>query len=187
MITYSGIEEADLPQIIALYEAYLNSGQYIRDSIREKFYKTDYLGVKACDCKKVIGFVAWQGGIGFTYPHPELEADIARIAEGRRIYTLDGILLTEAYRGGVVSDEMIWRVRDMLRMKRAELGLAEQWIYPDNRTMPAHKSLRGIGKTIYEKRIPMFYSELERYHIRCPLCGENCQCGALIELLEING
>ncbi len=187
MVTYSDIEEKDLPQIIDLYESYLNSGRYIRDSIREKFYKKDYPGVKACDSGEIVGFITWQEGIGFTYPHPELEEEIARIAGERRIYTLDGILLLEEYRSIGISEEMARRSRDMLMKRRVELALAEQWIYPDNVTIPARESLRGVGKAIYEKRVPMFYSELKKYRIRCPLCGSDCKCGALIELLEIGG
>ena len=82
MVTYSCIEEKDLDRVIALYEAYLNSGGYIRNAMRTEFHTGDYLGMKACDGDQLVGFFSGQGGVGFTYPHPELESEIRK--EGDR-------------------------------------------------------------------------------------------------------
>lgn len=186
MVTYSEIGESDLDEIIKLYEVYLNSGKYIRDSMRENFRKKDYIGVKACDTGKLAGFFTCQDGIGFTYPHPEMEAEIAQAARGKSIYTLDGLAVREEYRSRGIAEEMVLRLRDILCRKGVGLVLAEQWIYPDGRTIPAYHALRSMGKTVYEKKIPMFYRDLNKYQIRCPLCGDNCRCGAMIELLELD-
>ena len=160
MVTYSEIGESDLDEIIKLYEVYLNSGKYIRDSMRENFHKKDYIGVKACDTGKLAGF--------FLYADE------------------DGLAVREEYRSRGIAEEMVLRLRDMLCRKGVGLVLAEQWIYPDGRTIPAYHALRSMGKTVYEKKIPMFYRDLNKYQIRCPLCGDNCRCGAMIELLELD-
>lgn len=184
MITYSNIEEQDLDQVIALYETYLNSGDYIRNAMRTEFHTEDYLGMKACDGDKLVGFFSGQGGIGFTYPHPELEREIQKEAAGRKLYTPDGILVLEDYRKHGVAGELVRRMKEALLCKKVELALVELWIYPDG-SVPAQNPLKGIGKAVYQKTVPLFYKDLKKYHIKCPLCGDDCSCGALIELLEV--
>ncbi len=186
MVTYSCIEEKDLDQIIALYETYLNRGGYIRDTIRKEFHTDDYLGLKACDGGKLVGFFSGQGGIGFTYPHPELENEIREVAGDRKLYTPDGLLVLEAYRKKGVAKELVRRMKRALLSKKVALALVELWIYPDG-SVPAQNPLRGIGEAVYQKKIPLFYKDLKKYNIKCPICGDDCRCGALIELLEVRG
>ena len=184
MISYSCIEEKDLSQIIALYENYLNSGEYIRNSMEKEFYNGDYLGFKACEDGEIVGFFTGQSGINFTCPHPELENEIKEFAKDRKIYTPDGLLVLEEYRGRGITRELVDRMRRALLDKKVELALVELWIYPDG-SIPAQKPLRGIGEAVYQKKVPLFYKEIKKYGIRCPICGENCTCGALVELLEV--
>lgn len=186
MVTYSCIEEKDLDPVIALYEAYLNSGDYIRNTMQTEFYTGDYLGIKACDGDELVGFFSGQGGIGFTYPHPELESEIRKLAGERKLYTPDGLLVLEAYRERGVAGELVRRMKEALLRKKVELALVELWIYPDG-SVPARKPLMGIGKAVYQKRVPLFYKDLKKYSIKCPICGGDCRCGALIELLEVKG
>ncbi len=186
MIEYKEIEEKDLEQVIELYETYLNSGKYISDSIKEAFSSEDFIGFKACDAGKMIGFFTGQGGIGFTYPHPELEKEIREFVGTRKVYTPDGLFMLKEYRGKGIAGELIKRMKKLLIEKKVEIALVELWIYP-NGMIPARIPLRGIGETVYHKMVPMFYSKLKEYSIKCPLCGDNCKCGALIELLEVKG
>lgn len=184
MIAYSCIEEKDLDQVITLYETYLNSGDYIRNAMRTEFYTDDYLGIKACDGDKLVGFFSGQGGIGFTCPHPRLESEIRKVAGDRKLYTPDGLLVLEDYREKGVAGELVRRMKEALLFQQVELALVELWIYPDG-SVPAQKPLRGIGKAVYQKKIPLFYRDLKKYNIKCPICGDDCRCGALIELLEV--
>lgn len=184
MITYSSIEEKDINQIIALYEAYLNSGGYIRDAMRTEFHTDNYLGMKACDGDKLVGFFVGQEGVGFTYPHPELESEIRELAGDRKLYTPDGLLVLETYRERGIAGELVRRMKEALLCKKVELALVELWIYPDG-SIPARKPLMRIGKTVYQKKLPLFYKDLKKYGIKCPICGDGCRCGALIELLEV--
>ena len=184
MISYSCIEEKDLSQIIALYENHLNSGEYIRNSMEKEFYNGDYLGFKACKDGEIVGFFTGQSGISFTCPHPELENEIKEFAKDRKIYTPDGLLVLEEYRGREITRELVGRMRRALLDKKVELALVELWIYPDG-SIPAQKPLRGIGEAVFQKKVPLFYKEIKKYGIRCPICGEDCTCGALVELLEV--
>ena len=184
MISYSCIEEKDLSQVITLYENYLNSGEYIRDSMEKEFYNGDYLGFKACEAGEIVGFFTGQSGISFTYPHPELENEIKEFTKDRKIYTPDGLLVLEEYRGRGIIRELVDRMRRALLDKKVELALVELWIYPDG-SIPAQKPLRGIGEAVFQKKIPLFYKDIGKYGIRCPICGEECTCGALVELLKV--
>ncbi|MCI6630541.1 MAG: GNAT family N-acetyltransferase [Lachnospiraceae bacterium] len=184
MITYSRVEEKDLEQIIALYQTHLNSGQYIADEMMGEFKKKDYLGFTAKDDDELVGFFMGQDDIAFTYPHPELEDEIRQFAGGRKLYTPDGLLVLEAYRGKGVAGELIRQMKRALLEREIELALVELWIYPDG-SVPAQKPLRGLGEAVYQNTVAGFYSGAMQYGIKCPICGENCTCGALIELLEI--
>lgn len=184
MITYSKAEEKDLEQIIALYQTHLNSGQYIMDEMLEEFKTKDYLGFVAKDDDELVGFFTGQSDIAFTYPHPELEEEIRQFAGDRKVYTPDGLLVLEAYRGKGVTGELVRRMKRALLEREVELALVELWIYPDG-SVPAQKPLRGLGEAVYQNSVAKFYSSAEQYGITCPICGENCTCGALIELLEI--
>lgn len=184
MIQYSEIEKKDLKEIINIYEKYLNSGKYIRKSIRDAFISKDFIGYKACDGERIIGFFTGQGGIAFTYPHPELEQEILEFAAGRKIYTPDGLYVAEEYRNKGIAAELILRMRESIRNKDVELALVELWIYPD-RTVPAKIPLKGIGRAVYQKKVPMFYHKLKEYGVKCPICGDDCKCGVLIQLLEL--
>lgn len=186
MIEYSEITEADLDEMIFLYEKYLNSGKYIEDMMKREFYSPDYIGFKACDKGRLVGFFCGQGELGFTYPHAELEKEIRRFAAGRRLYTPDGLLILPDYRKHGIAHELISRMKDRLVENGIELALVELWIYPDG-SVPAQKPLNGIGPAIYRKKVPMFYGSIQDYGIECPICGKNCTCGALIEVLDVAG
>lgn len=184
MINYSLIEETDLLEVICMQETYLNSGDYISQSIQTAFACKNYIGYKACHEKEMIGFFSVQEGIAFTCPHPELEHEIANMVKQRKIYTVDGIIVLEQYQNQGIASELIRRMKEALKQKDAELVLIEMWIYPDN-TIPAQKPLAEVGNVVYQKKVPMFYQNIQTYGIACPVCGKQCQCGALIQLMEL--
>lgn len=184
MIEYARITESDMDEVISLYEKYLNSGKYVEDMMRREFESEDYLGFKACNSGQIVGFFFGQKQIEFTYPHPELEEEIRRVAGDHNLYTPDGLLILDGYRGEGIGRELIRRMKEQLIEKCVELALVELWIYPDGK-IPAKNPLKGIGEAVYEKTVPMFYKDLPRYGMECPLCGKNCRCGALIQLLKV--
>lgn len=184
MITYSNIEENDLEEMIALYESYLNRGTYIRDSLKKEFCNDEYLGFKVCDDGRMIGFHTGQGGICFTYPHPALEEEIRNFVGDKKIYTLGGILLLEEYRGKGIAGQMMDLMKRALIDKGVELVLVEMWVHPDG-TVAAEKLVAELGTAVYRKKVPLFYKELGKFDIECPLCGVDCVCGALVKIFEM--
>lgn len=184
LIQYSEICEQDLEQIINLYETYLNSGKYIQDTMHEAFESKEYIGYKACDGNKVIGFFSGRGDFVFTYPHPELEKEIREFAGSRKLYNPDALLVLEQYRNHGIAGELVRRMKKSILAQKVELALVELWIYPDE-TVPAQNALMELGRVVFQKRVSEFYRNLSHYGIRCPICGDLCQCGALIQLLEI--
>lgn len=184
MIQYSEICEQDVEQVKDLYEMYLNSGKYIRDSIQTAFESKDYVGYKACAGDKIVGFFAGQAGVFFTYPHPEVEKEILEFAGNKKIYNPDALVVLPQYRNQGIAGELIRRMKKNILAKKADLALVELWVYPDQ-TVPAQKPLLGLGKAVYEKVISRFYQDLHKYGVKCPLCGDKCNCSALIQLLEV--
>ena len=45
----------------------------------------------------MVGFFTGQGGIGFTYPQPELEKEILKFVGTKKVYTPDGLFVLEEY------------------------------------------------------------------------------------------
>lgn len=181
---YSRITKSDLEEIIKLYEKYLNPGEFIQDTIREMFEEEKFVGFQAKDGEKIVGFFFGKEGIDFTYPHPELEKDILSVVGTQKLYTPDGLLVLDEYRNQGIAGELIRRMKDWLKANGMEIALVELWIYPDD-SVPAREPLMGLGEVIYEKTIPDFYKDLHKYNVRCPICGEKCTCGALIELIRL--
>lgn len=185
MIEYSEINENDLKQIIDLYETYLNSGEYIINSIKEAFETENYLGFKACDGDRIVGFFSGQEGMAFTYPHPELEKEISDFAGSKKIYNPDALFLHEEYRNKGIAKELIRRMKDKILEKNMQLVIVELWIYPNN-TVPAKKPLEMFGEIVFQKEVPSFYKDLHKYGVKCPLCGDKCNCGALIIVFNLD-
>lgn len=184
MVSYSLITQEDLPQIIYLHETYLNSGSYIRSTIEAAFLAGKYVGYKACDGNKIIGFFSVQEGIIFTYPHEELEKHIHTLVCEREIYTVDGIIVLEEYRNRGIAGELLCLMKEYILKRKENMVLIEMWIYPDG-MIPAEKPLMGLGDVVYQEVIPMFYRNIQMYGIECPICGTSCKCGAKIKLLRL--
>ena len=83
MIEYRPIEGADIPRIIELYAQYLNSGDYYADLIRASWEKGGYQGYAAVEDGEIAAFLTIRPGIEFTYPHPELEAELSDFVQGK--------------------------------------------------------------------------------------------------------
>ncbi|MDD3417028.1 MAG: hypothetical protein PHY47_24045 [Lachnospiraceae bacterium] len=58
------------------------------------------------------------------------------------------------------------------------------WIHTDG-DIPALNPVSKWGTPVYTKEIPLFYQKLSDYGMKCPLCGTNCQCGALVQVQKI--
>jgi GNAT superfamily N-acetyltransferase len=184
MIEYRKIQKRDIPLITELYAQYLNSGESISQSIRDAWEKGDYSGYIAVCGDKPAGFFAIREGIAFTYPHPELEAELSEFTKDKKTGYCDAILVTPEYRLEGVADRLREKSTRLLLKEGYEYFLAEIWIYPDGNA-PARTTFESMGKPVWQKRIDGFYSELEKYGMGCPICGSRCVCGAWIEIIDL--
>ena len=184
MIEYRPIKRADIPVIIELYERYLNSGEAISKQIRNCWEEGSYMGCLATSGRKIVGLMTVRRGIAFTYPHPELEAELEWIVHGKRIANCDALLVMPEYRNAGIAHSMANNVRELLQKISCDYFLAEIWIYPDGEA-PGKSTLESAGKLIWQKRMDDFYKDLSNYGMKCPLCGDHCVCGAWIDLMEL--
>ncbi|MBR6326504.1 MAG: hypothetical protein IKR61_06825 [Lachnospiraceae bacterium] len=184
MITYKDIEAEDLDSVIRLYCKYLNDGEEIVKHVRSAFTERDFIGICAYDGDKMVGFYAAQDGVHFSYPHPELEREMLDDVGIDDVYTADSLVVVPEYRGQGIPYYMTEYIRKKLVANSVEYILLEAWIYPDG-DAPACRSIDKMGTVVFERRVPMFYKDLAKYGMTCPLCGENCTCGALVQLIRV--
>ncbi len=184
-LQYEPIAKENAQEIVGLYESYLNGGQSVREHVLEGMRDKNYAGFRAVCKGETAGFISGRGGVDFTCPNPRLEGEITGMFP-QRIYTLDALVVRPGFRRRGIAAELLERMRrEMLRMGY-RLALTELWMYPDG-SIPAEKALFRYGLTLYEKCIPHFYKDLKRYAIRCPVCGEDCRCGAKIKVIDLRG
>ncbi len=181
---YLPISEADIPEIISLYAKHLNEGESISASISSAWENGSYMGFIAKENGETAGFMTVRRGIAFTYPHPDLEAEIAEISKGKKIAYCDALLVLPKNREEGTAHELAAKVKEFLRNMGVELFLSEIWIYPDG-TSPAQKVFESVGTVVWKERSDDFYRDLASYGMSCPICGTDCVCGAWIELMEL--
>ena len=184
MIEYRPIEGADIPRIIELYAQYLNSGDYYADLIRASWEEGGYQGYAAVEDGEIAAFLTIRPGIEFTYPHPELEAELSDFVQGKAVANCDAMLVLPEYRHRGIAHELAARVHTLLLRLGYTYFLAENWIYPDG-IIPARPLFESLGKLVWQRRYDGFYRDLKKYEMSCPICGEDCVCGALIDLMEL--
>ena len=181
---YRPLTDRDIPLITKLYAQWLNGGQIIGDDIRDAWKRDAYFGSIAWIEDRVAGIFTMREGLQFTYPHPDLEAELRALAGEQKIYTSDALLVLPEFRTEGIAHHLIRHTIEQLRRRTPGLVMTEIWIYPDGRC-PAREPLETIGTLIYRRRVPLFYKDLSRYGITCPICGTRCVCGAWVELAEV--
>lgn len=184
MIEYRPIKAADLPLIKELYARHLNSGKLIAQQIDLCWREGSYVGYTAKEEGELLGFLTVRPGIDFTYPHPELEAELADFVGEKRLAMCDALLVLPGFRNEGVAHVLAERIRELLIQMSYDYFLEEIWIYPDG-SIPAKKALESIGRVVWRRRYDSFYRELDKYDMSCPICGRDCVCGAWVEVLEL--
>ena len=184
MMEVREITGEDIPQIIALYAKHLTSGESISQAIREAWNKGEYGGYIALSGGETAGFMTVHEGIAFTYPHPALEEELAAFVKDRRIGYCDALLILPDYRNEGVAHHLVRETKKQLVQIGFDYFLSEIWIYPDGRS-PAKEVFETMGKIVWQRRIDGFYREFPSYGMSCPFCGENCVCGAWVDVMEL--
>ena len=182
---FSSVTEEDEDRIIALTLEHLTDGAYVENCMRKQFASGKYYGVKATEDGELAGYLTFKEGIDFTYPHDELRSEVIKEAKGRKVFTGDAIYVNPKYRKCGLGGKLTAMARDIMIDHGGYYFLGEMWIYPDG-TIPAHSPSKIYGEYEYEKIVPMFYKDNKKYGLTCPICGEDCKCGALIRLIRLD-
>lgn len=184
-IRFEKIKLEDAEEIAQLYADYLNAGRNILKYIQAGMQGQLYTGFKAVNGQgEIVGFLSGRNGIDFTYPHDDLKKEIEAMFPDETIYTTDGFVVKETYRHTDITKKLCRIYLSELARKHIYLELNELWMYPDG-TVPAREVLMDWGKFVFFRKIDDFYKELNSYQMTCPICGENCKCGAIIEISDI--
>ena len=182
---YVEIEKDDVRTIAELSEANLTHGDTIINRILEDVREGRYYGVKAIENGKMAGFYTYvDDSIEFTTPQSELEKKIAEIADGGKVVTGDSIFIYPEFQHRGLGQELARRVSGLARAHGGKYFITEAWIHPDG-SIPSHKALLCNGEVVFEKVIPMFYKDIWKLGMECPICGRNCVCGAEIQLHKL--
>lgn len=181
---YSEVGKEDIETISRMAEQYLTRGYYNSTEIAEEMSRHNYYGMKAQDNGQIVGFVTYKEGIEFTLPHPALEQKIRSLTADGVMFDIETIFTNPSYRHQGIGVELMRRSLSAMRAMGVKYLLFECWVYPDG-TSPALHLPGSDLPIIYEERLEHFYRDLPRYGMACPLCGENCQCGALIRLFSL--
>ena len=184
MIEYRPIEDADIPTIVRLYAENLNDGQAYADLIQRSWEAGEYFGLCAVEDGVLQGFMSMRPGIAFTYPHPEIEAELAELVGEEPVANCDALIVLPVSRHNGLAHKLAKKVREILLEQGYRYYLAEIWIYPDG-TAPAKNTFESVGKVVFERRCDMFYRDLAQYGMSCPVCGPDCICGAWVEVMDM--
>ena len=184
MVEYIELTASDLPELIEFYERYLNSGDYVRKNITDAFERGEYFGMRAVCDGVSAGYFTFVEGFALTYPHPEVESDMIPVLKDRRHVTVDSLMVVQEYRKKGIGHGLCEKVKEQLYSRGFHVFAVEIWVYPDG-SSPGRSIYEKMGHSIYKKVIPGFYSEAFKYGISCPVCGQNCRCGACMEVIEI--
>ncbi|MCR4891430.1 MAG: hypothetical protein K5989_04500 [Lachnospiraceae bacterium] len=176
--------DRDIPEFISLYEEHLNSGVLTEESVRAAFHRGEYYGFRAVSEGRTGGIFTIVKGIVLTYPHPELDEEIQAAVGEEEIFTCDALLVLPDCRERGVARRLAAKSRDFLLNKGIKRFFAESWIYPDG-SDPGLRVFESMGRPILKKHIPLFYKDLDKYGMTCPICGVKCVCGAWIEVLDL--
>ena len=85
--------DRDVPELIALYDEYLNSGFLDKETVESSLHRGDYYGFRAVSGDRTLGIFTAVRGIALTCPHPALEEEIQEALGGEEIFTCDALLV----------------------------------------------------------------------------------------------
>lgn len=181
MIEFKRLTKDNLDEMVYFYETYLNEGEFMREQLREEIEDESFIGFKAMTDGKTIGICFGKDRLELTYPHPELEEKIMKAKGKLKLHCVDAMVVDKDYRDMGVSYGMIKAYKKEIETKGYDLIFGEIWIYPDGH-MPVDKPMKTFGKPYWESVEEMYYKDLPKYGLKCPVCGAKCICGAKLTL-----
>lgn len=186
MLQYVNVSKNDLPELIDLYEQYLNGGEPIKEHLRTGLSDPGYIGVKCVDQGRILGVFSAGPGIQFTYPHEELEQAIAQQWGNTKIYSGDMLVVLKQYRGHGMARALTKAFHAALKESGVENLVVEMWNPRMQGDLPAAGIMKYIGDFQVKWNCPAFYQDLYRYGMTCPNCGDGpCCCGAVVGVIAV--
>ena len=183
---YLPITKDDIRPIIDLTVEHLTHGDYIVNEISRAAEAGNYYGIKAVEDGVLAGFNTYKRGIEFTLPHPELSELIRDLAPEEYVFNGDSFYVDSRFRRRGVGRELTFLARDDMLSRGGRYFLGELWVHPDG-IIPASTPNSFYGETVFERFVPLFYKDLSRYGMCCPICGEDCRCSAVVRLARFKG
>ena len=195
MIRYDISTMADLDEIVALHDQYLNFGDGVRPYIEESLDSTGVIALKAIDeSGNIAGLIIYTQGIALSGGHPDLCEKIKEITKSALVYTGDAFLVVREMRHLGIADALCKMALKEFKKKASDLGetvylLHELWVYKNmEKVIPAERVVNDVyGVThdlgIYED----FYRDFHLKGFICPICGPCCICSAKLLLCGISG
>ena len=183
-IIYKKVRKEDMDELIGYYEEYLNSGDMVGKSIRTAFSDRGYHGYRAEAGGRTVGYFTFQKGICLTYPHPELMTELREYAADDKIETVDALVVVPGYRRRGIAGAMADLNKEMLTGEGVHRFFVEIWVYPDGKSS-AKKVYERMGKVVYSRYVEGFYKDSRKYGLKCPICGIDCKCSAILEIIEM--
>ncbi len=177
-------EEKDTEELLTRVSECLTEGESVIREIRENIAAGNYFGGVAEEDGRFLGFATAREGFGFTVPHPELEEEIRKMFPKGRFFVGDEMWVSEEARGQGVAGKCLKITRDELVRRGGNYWLTELWVYPDGHS-PVKDVAEGCGEKMYEKLVPMFYRDLGKYGMSCPICGDDCKCSAMVRVYQL--
>ena len=180
----SAITADDLNAVVKLYEEYLNYGEGVRPHLDKVLRDPDTIALKHTIDGEITGFYIYTKGIALSGGHNDLLEKLAKLSEGKRVYTGDAIVLKREYRRLSIMKTGFDAMLKELRRKGAELLVHELWVHP-NGYVPASVMSHVFNKNIFIGRYENFYRDFRHFGFICPICGKDCLCAADIYLCEV--
>ena len=185
MLVYERTTEQDLPEMAAIFRAFLNDGEEVEEYLRKGMETPGYIGIKCMDGDRMVAVLTAKPGVEFTYPKPEISAEIARRWPGKVIYTGEMVTVLPQYRGRGIARTMTLQWAEAMRQAGGEYLMLELWNKKDG-DEPASGMLKYIGTVEESWHFPDFYKDLHKYGMSCPDCAPGpCTCGATVVMVKL--
>ncbi len=177
-------EEKDTEELILRVRQNLTEGDPVVQGIRDNVAIGNYFGGVAEEDGKFLGFATAKEGFEFTVPHPKLEKEIRDLFPGKRFFVGDQMWVSPEARGHGVAGRMLEITRQEVLARGGDYWLTELWVYPDGKS-PVKDVAEGCGEKVFERLVPMFYKDQDRYGLKCPICGDHCRCSAMVRVYHV--
>ena len=180
----SAMTAGDLDTLVKLHEEYINYGEGIRPHFDKLLRDPESVAMKYSLDGEIIGIDIFMRGVMLSNDGHGIAERITQLANGKKIYTADAVLVKREHRKTGVADRLCAATLGEMRRRGVQYILYELWVYP-NGYVPARRLVEVFEKKTFLGRYENFYRDFHHFGYVCPVCGEGCVCGAEVYLAEL--